>query len=233
VVLIVTRPLIPFALLFVTAATGADLDPKVALEVAAVRAEVARNNEGLRQYSWTEHTEVLKKDDVQASSEFVCRYGAAGLLVKTPTGEGKEQQEANGVSKRHRVRKKANMQDYIERAVTTINDYVPPKPELIQAALDQGNVSLGRTQSGTSEIRVKDYFQRGDSLVFSYDTSSKVLLRAVILSTLGTPKDPVTLDAVFEKLPDGVNHLATATVNAKAKNVQVVTRHTNYQKLAN
>jgi len=38
---------------------------------------------------------------------------------------------------------------------------------------------------------------------------------------------------LFEKLPDGVNHVSSATLNATAKKVQVKVKNVSYQKLAN
>ena len=58
-------------------------------------------------------------------------------------------------------------------------------------------------------------------------------VRAVVSSNLSGPKDPVTLEAVFELLPDNVNHLATATLKAPAKKVQVNVKNTDYKKLEN
>ncbi len=43
----------------------------------------------------------------------------------------------------------------------------------------------------------------------------------------GNSKDPVTLDTLFATLPDGITHLASATLEAKAKKV---TRNMAFQK---
>ena len=209
------------------------VDSTLNREVMAVRAEVARSKQALRQYTWTEHTEVRAKGDLKASTDFLCQYDDSGKVIRTPVGQGKEDEAASGVSKRYRVRKKADMQDYIERAVGMINTYVPLDPDQVGYLLRDGRASLGPPESGKSTIRLKDYFQRGDYLVFAYDPASKALLKATVVSTLGTPKDPVSLEAVFETLPNGVTHLATATVNATAKKVEVITRNTNYQKRTN
>jgi hypothetical protein len=206
------------------------VDPTLVREVMAVRDEVARSKQALRQYTWTEHTEVRAKGDLKASNDFLCQYDDSGKVTRTPMGKGKEDEAASGVSKRHRVRKKADMQDYIERAVGMINTYVPLDPEQMRYLLQDGRASLGPPEAGKSTIRLKDYFQRGDYLIFAYDPASKALLKATVVSTLGSPKDPVSLEAVFETLPDGVTHLATATVNATAKKVQVITRNSKYQK---
>jgi hypothetical protein len=209
------------------------VDPTLVREVMAVRDGVARSKQALRQYTWTEHTEVRTKGDLRASNDFLCQYDDYGKVTRTPIGKGKEDEAASGVSKRHRVRKKADMQDYIERAVGMINNYVPLDPEQMRYLLQDGRASLGPPEAGKSTIRLKDYFQRGDYLIFAYDPASKALLKATVVSTLGSPKDPVSLEAVFETLPDGVTHLATATVNATAKKVQVITRNSKYQKRTN
>jgi len=213
--------------------TAQGADPNLTREVAAVRDELARSRAALRQYTWTEQTEVLVKGKVKSSKSVICRYDGSGELIKTPIGEAQENETASTVSKRHMVRKKAEMQDYIERAVSRIHTYLPPKPEQIEHLLQNGHATLGQSAAGKSEVRFTHYFEEGDSVVFTYDSVSKVLLRVSMASTLGSPKDPVTMDAVFETLPDGVNHLSSATLNANAKKVQVKTRNGTYQKVAN
>jgi hypothetical protein len=42
----------------------------------------------------------------------------------------------------------------------------------------------------------------------------------------------VTLAVMFESLPDGTNHVWSTLLNAAAKEVQVKTTNSNYQKLA-
>jgi hypothetical protein len=207
--------------------------PDLIREVSAVRAELARNNADLRQYAWTALTEVFVKKDLKSSGEYRCRYDRNGQLTRTLLGTGKQMETANAVSKRPKVRSKAEMQDYIERAISRIYRYVPPDPDQIDSLLRSGNASLGRSTGTTSEVRFMNYFEKGDTLIFTYDSVSKTLLRANITSSLGSPKDPVTLEAVFEKLPEGVNHISSATLNASAKKVQVKVRNTSYEKLAN
>lgn len=210
-----------------------NVDPKLMTEALAVREEIARSLAALRQYTWIENTEVLVKGKLKSSSSLRCRYDGFGELKKTPVAEGNAQNDPNALSKRPMVRKKADMDDYVERAVSMIHRYVPPKPDQIQYLLGHGGAALGQAGAGKAEIRFKGYLQEADSLVFTYDPVSRTLLKITVTSTLGSPKDPVTMEALFESLPDGVNHLATATLNAPAKKVQVKTRNVMYQKLAN
>jgi hypothetical protein len=210
-----------------------EVDPNLIREVSAVREEVARNNTALRQYTWTAVTEVSVKKDVKSSRAYEYRYDSSGQLTRRLADTGKKMEAGNAVSKQPKERRKAEMQDYIERAISRIYNYVPPNPEQIDALLRNGNASLGPSTGGTSEVRFKNYFEQGDTYVFTYDSASKVLLRANVASSLGSPKDPVTLEAVFEKLPDGVNHVSAATLNATAKKVQVKVKNVSYEKLTN
>lgn len=210
-----------------------EIDPKLLHEVSAVRAEVARNKTALLQYTWTAVTEVSVKGDVKSSRSYEYRYDPRGQLTRRLAETGQQMEAGNAVSKKPKERRKADMQDYIERAVSRIYNYVPPNPEQIDALLRNGDASLGPSNGGTSEVRFKNYFETGDTLVFTYDSASKALLRANVASSLGSPKDPVTLEAVFEKLPDGVNHVSSATLKAPAKKVQVKVQNASYQKLSN
>lgn len=207
-------------------------DPKLVIEVMAVRAELARSKAGLRPYAWTEQTDVLVKGKVHSSSSFICRYDSAGAITRMPLGAEKEKDNGNAVSKRPMVRKQAARQDDIERAIGRIQTYFPPDPEQIGYLLRDGYASLGKSEAGKSEMKFTHYYEDGDSLVFTYDPVSKVLLRVNVSSTLGSPKDPVTMEAVFETTPDGLNHLSSTNLIAKSKKVQVKSRNSLYQKVA-
>jgi hypothetical protein len=210
----------------------AQVDPQLAPEVNAIRAEVARSTIALRRYTWTEHVQVLVNGKVHSSSDSSCRYDDSGQIVKVPLGTDVSPEKANEISKRPSVRAKGDLQDYIRRTITLVGYYVPPSPEQLDAMLARGEASLDRSESVKSHIRFKNYHQRDDTMTFTYDAVSKVLLQVTVLSSLGgSSKDPVTMDAVFDTLPDGVNHLATITVTAKSKKIEVRTQNVSYAKV--
>lgn len=210
---------------------GQGADANLMREAAAVRAEIARSASGLRQYVWTEQTEVRVSGSLKSSNTLTCRYDASGELLKTPLAAGKEMDRGRSTSNRPMVRTKADLRDYIERAVSRVHNYAPPKPELIDHVLREGQVSLAQSADGNPEIRFTHYYLDRDSLIFTYDSRSKSLLRATVASNLGSAKDPVTLEAVFETLPDGVNHVSSAVLNAKKRNVQVRLVNLDYRKV--
>jgi hypothetical protein len=121
------------------------------------------------------------------------------------------------------------MQDYIDRSISMIHNYIPPKPDQLDFLLRKGMVSQ-RPEGGKMKLLFREYFQDNDSLVFTYDRASKLLLEVDVTSTLGTPKDPVTMHIVFETLPDGLHHLASTSLEAKSKKIEVKMKNSAYQK---
>jgi hypothetical protein len=54
-----------------------------------------------------------------------------------------------------------------------------------------------------------------------------------VKSYLDSPKDdPITLNANFASLSDGVSYLANSVLSAPAKNIQVVVQNSDYQRMA-
>ncbi len=210
-----------------------EMSPDLKREVTAVRENVARSLAALSKYKWTEHTQVLVKGKVHSTRDMSCRYDSEGKVQKTPIGPVKEDKTPDTMSKRPANRKKADMADYVERSITLVHSYLPPKPDQLQFLLEHGYASVGQAGQGMSEIRFKRYLMDGDSLVYTYDSVSKALRRIDIKSNLGSEKDPVTMAAEFESLPGGVNHLSKAKLNAPAKKVEVNTQNSDYEKISN
>jgi hypothetical protein len=206
------------------------VDSSLLSEVTAVRAELARNQSDLLKYMWTEETEVLVSGKLKSSTGSSCWYDSDAKIARSPLGPEREKPTSRQTSNRPSVRSKGDMQDYIERAISRIREYVPPNPAVIDHLVSSGQASLGPSSGGMAEVRMTHYFQDGDSIVFTYDAASKRVLRVAVSSNLGR-KDPVTLEAVFGLLPGNVSHLATATLKAPSKKVQVNVKNVDYKKL--
>jgi hypothetical protein len=207
-------------------AANADL----ATEVAAVRSELVRSTNGLQPYTWVEHTEVRVDGDLRSSTDFSLHFDKDGYVVRRPL-DAKLADNGNGNSYRLSKRRKAEKSDYIQRAVSRISNYAPPKPDQLDFLLRSGQASLEPGENGESAMRFKEYFEQGDSMVFTYDPSTKVLRKVTVSTTLGNKKDPVTLVAIFEPLQDGVSHMTSATLLATRKKVEVKRTNAHYTKL--
>ena len=219
------------ALSFLIPVCAQTIDSNVAREVAAVRAELVRSHAELLKYIWKEETDVLVGGKLKSSTAARCGYGGNGDIIRQPIGPEPEKPGSKQTSNRPLVRSRGAMQDYIERSISRIREYAPPNPAVIDRLVNSGEASLGSASGGTSDVRMTNYFVPGDSVVFTYDSASKRLLRVAVSSNLG-PKDPITLEAVFDLLPGNVNHLASAMLKAPSKKVQVNVKNLDYQKQA-
>src|SRR5262245_19784604 len=69
-------------------------------KVAALKQSLAQNQTALKQYTWTETTEISMKGEVKKREQKECHYGPDGKVQKTPTGGGdqppQEKDQAGG-----------------------------------------------------------------------------------------------------------------------------------------
>jgi hypothetical protein len=198
---------------------------------ATVKENVARNQAALQQYTWTEYVQVSLKGEVKNTKVQQCRYGPDGQIQKTEL-QASPQSEKHGLRGKIAEHKKHELQDYMERASALIHNYVPPSAERMQQAFQAGNASVGMSGPGMIQLQFKDYLKPGDMMTIRFDPATKAVRALTVNSYLDDPKDIVTLHVDFQKLPDGTNHPATTILDAPAKNLQVKTENTNYQRIA-
>ena len=128
--------------------------------------------------------------------------------------------------------KKDDMQDYMERAVNLIQQYVPPNPAQIQKAKDAGKMMMRPPQQGKVRVEFADFVQPSDLLAIDVDAAAARLGAISVATYLEKREDAVTLDVQFSALPDGTSYTATTTLDAKAKNIRVVITNSGHRPLA-
>lgn len=198
---------------------------------AMVKDHVAKNQAALRQYVWTEQTNVLLNGEVKKTTYYRCQYGPDGAVQKTVIDSSPPPAEKRGLRGRVVEKKKEELTDYMDLAVSLIKQYVPPNPTQMEAAFQGGSGSIGLAGPGTLQLQFKNYVKPGDSLVFTYDTAAKKLIRIVVNSYISDQKDAVTLQVNFQTLPGGPNYVAQTVLNAPAKKVQVQTTNSGYERM--
>jgi hypothetical protein len=209
-------------------------------KVAALKQSIAQNQAALRQYTWTESTEISLKGEVKKREQKQCHYGPDGKVVKTPIQSGdqaQQQQQTQGGRRRGGRLKEAvvehkvgEMKDYMEQVSALVHEYVPPDPQKIQSAVQAGNVSIQPSQ-GVSAITIKDYLKPGDSVVLNFDPNSKKIRSYNVQTFLKDKKDdPVTLNVSFASLPDGTSYPQQTVLDATGKQIQVKVTNSGYAK---
>ena len=220
---------VSFGLLSLAAAASAqnsDLQQKL----AGVKQTLAENKQKLQQYQWVETTQLTLKGDEKPPTQSLCRYGPDGQVQKTPVGPPPEQPSGGRVKQKAIAKKKEEMKDYMGDVKTLLSLYVPPDPQKMQQAYQEGKVSLNPA-GGVVDLIFKDYALAGDQMTITFDTAAKKISSLNINTYMDEPKDAVTLQVQMASLPDGTNYVQQTILNATAKQLVVKTTNSKYQKL--
>jgi hypothetical protein len=203
---------------------------EVLQKLAAVKQAAAENKQKLRQYQWTETTQLTLKGDPKPPSQKLCQYGPDGQVQKTPIGPPPEQPSGGRLKQRIVEKKKAEIQEYMEEVKGVLSMYVPPEPQKMEQAFQAGNLSLNPA-GGLLNLIFKNYAQPGDQLTLTFDPATKKITSVSVNTYMGDAKDAVTLQVQMASLPDGTNYAQQTILNATAKQLVVTTTNSNYQKL--
>src|SRR5690242_5041836 len=208
-------------------------------KLAALKQSMAKNQTELKQYAWTETTQISLKGEVKKQEQKQCQYGPDGKVQKTPLqGANQPQQEQGGGRRRGGAMKKAvvekkvgEMKDYMERVTALVHEYVPPNPQKIQAAQAAGNIAITPAQPIVT-LNIKNYLKPGDSVTLGFDTTAKKMSSYNVDSYLDDPKDDVVKLAVkFAQLPDGTSYPQQTVLDATGKKIEVKVTNSDYKQL--
>jgi hypothetical protein len=204
--------------------------------IAGLKKSIAENQAALKQYAWTETTQISLKGEVKKQEQKECQYGPDGKVQKTPMdGASQPQQQQTGRRggrvKQDIVQKKVGeTKDYMEQVGALVHEYVPPDPQRIQAAQQAGNISVTPARP-VSTITIKNYLKPGDSVVLGLDTTTKRIVTYDVSSFLDNPHDdPVKLAVTFAQLPDGTNYAQQSILDAPAKKIEVKVTNSDHRK---
>jgi hypothetical protein len=207
--------------------------PEVQQRVLALKQNVARDQQSIRQYEWIETTVISLKGEEKSRQQKQCYYGADGALQKVTVDASPPPDKKRGVRGRVIARKTEELTDYMKQAVALVKTYVPPDPARIQAVKEAGQVTLGLPGGGKGVVvNLAAYGRPGDLLSVEVDPASNRVIGLTVATYLSDAKDAVTLDVRFSSLQDGTGYPATEVLVAKAKNLSVNVTNSGYRKSA-
>jgi hypothetical protein len=145
-------------------------------KTAAIKQSIAQNQAALKQYRWTETTQVSLKGEVKKTEQKQCSYGPDGKVQKIPLGAPAPPPPPKGGRVRQKIVKEKvdEMKDYMDRAGALIHQYVPPEPAKLQAAAAAGRLSIQPNPSaGATTYAFQDYLKAGDSFSVAFNQAAK------------------------------------------------------------
>jgi hypothetical protein len=224
------RSIIVGAIVLLAGVAAVAQEGELQQKLAAVKQAAAQNQQQLRQYQWTETTQLTLKGDPKPATEKLCQYGPDGQVQKTPIGPPPEQPSGGRMKQRIVEKKKAEMVDYMDDVKGVLSMYVPPDPQKMQQAFQAGKASLNPA-GGLLNIIFTDYAQPGDRMTLTFDPGTKKIVALNVNTYMGQAKDAVTLQVQMATLPDGTSYSQRSVLNASAKELVVTTTNSNYQRL--
>src|SRR5271154_790412 len=193
------------ALIVASTVTTVAQNPEMQQKLAEVKQAAALNQQALRQYQWTETTQLTLKGDPKPASQKLCQYGPDGQIQKTPIGPPPEQPSGGRLKQRVVAKKKGEMMDYMEDVKGVLAMYVPPDPQKMQQAFQAGKVSLNPA-GGVLNLIFTDYAQPGDRMTLTFDPNAKKIVSLSVNTYMGQAKDAVTLQVQMATVPGGPNY---------------------------
>jgi len=225
-----TRLVIVAAIALVAGVATIAQNGEVQQKLAAAKQSAAENKQRLRQYQWTETTQLTLKGDPKPATEKLCQYGPDGQVQKTPIGPPPAAPSGGRLKQRVVEKRKAEMVDYMDDVKVVLSMYVPPDPEKMQLAFQAGKLSLNPAGSVVSLV-FTDYAQPGDRMTLEFNPAIKKIISLSVNTYMGQAKDAVTLQVQMAPLPDGTSYAQQTILNATAKELVVTTTNSNYQRL--
>lgn len=198
--------------------------------VAALKASLTENAAAQRGYTWLETTEIALKGEVKSTEASTCKYvPGSNKPACTPVDPEAAKKRRGPIRERVADKKIAELKAYMDSVKTLIGQYVPPKPDLIQAAQGRGDVAVAPDPAnGTVKVTVSNYVEKGDAFGMVVNQTTNRLASAHVNSWLNDPSATVTLDIQFTTLPVGVTFPTTKTLAAAAKGITVTITSTDF-----
>ncbi len=197
-----------------------------------IQQSVAENQQRLAHYTWQEQQTVSLKGEVKSQTLYQVQMGPDGKPQKTQLSAPPPPPSGRRMKERIIEKKTEELKQYAQQISELVHSYVPPNPQKMQQAFQQGSGSLSRAGGDAVQLAFANYNLQGDSMKLVFNTAEKGIQSVQVSSYLNNdPSDAVTFSAQFAKLPDGTNHLAGATVNGEKEHLTIQIQNMNYQPL--
>ena len=212
-------------------ATSVAQNPQMEEKLMAIHQAQVANKQRLAQYTWQETETISIKGEVKDTKIYQVQM-VNGQQQKTLVNNESAQSEGReGRIKERIVEKKTEeYEQYGQEIGALAKQYTTPNPEALMQAKQQGNLSIVPA-AGTVSLVIKNYVKPGDSMTMTINEHAHSPVSVQVNSYLCHPKDAVTINAQFEKLTDGTNHVATTTIDGVSKHLTVNEQNSNYQRL--
>src|SRR6516225_4862023 len=229
---VVETAFLTIAMIWVTLAASMALAQNPEIQ-QKIQQSVAENQQRLAHYTWQEQQTVSLKGDVKSQTLYQVQMGPDGKPQKTQLSAPPPPPSGRRM-KQHIIEKKTEeLKDYAQQISGLVHSYVPPNPQKMQQAFQQGSAAISKAGPDAVQVAFTNYNMQGDSMKLVFNTGAQKGIQSVAVSSYlnNDPNDAATFTAQFSKLPDGTNYMSSATVNGEKKQLTIQIQNMNYQPL--
>ena len=199
--------------------------------IAMIKTNLVQSKQKIKQYAWIETTKTYIKGELKSTKQNQCYYSVDGQLTKVATGGTDQAKKKGGLKGKIIENKKADIADYVTKAVEKVKAYLPPDPEKIQQIYGAGKVSIQVLEPNKKfKLSFPDYLQQGDVLAISLDKVSQKLMGLDVNTYIDKPEDKVVFNVTYKDLPDGTQYAASTSLVAAAQDLKIVIENSGYKK---
>lgn len=209
-------------------------EPASQERIATFKKTLHQSQVQLRNYEWIETTTVMLKGEVKSQKQNRCYYAADGKIQKVAIGSSPAPAQPSGGRLKRRIvaKKTEEMSQYMKDAVELVHRYVPPSPEMIQFAKDNGKAKFGVMEPNkVIQFNLNDIVKTGDLMSATLDIQANAILEIGVSTYLEDAQDGVKLAVLFKRLPDGTSYSSQTTLDARAKDIKVVVENSGHRKM--
>jgi len=204
--------------------------------MAEVQESMTVNRLLLAQYKWMEQDTFSVNGSEKKEELYNVQLDANGNPAKIPVNPGavspadRQQRGLRGAIKEHKIEEYT---DYMRDIQGLVEQYLPLQKDTLQAAYQQGKITIGTVPNMPGEYRVivANYVKPGDNMTLVMNREQKALVSLSISSYLSNTKDAVTVNAQYATVPGGPNHVATQIINGVSKKLKITVTNVSYQKM--
>ena len=197
--------------------------------LATISQQVGRSMQSLTGYSFQRRTEVQVDGDTKSVQLVQVAFGPDRQPLVTPIGAPPPEDTGFGLRGLIEKRKAEEMKEEVRNLVQLSNSYLVPSQVEMQQLFGQAQVFVN-PDSGVVRVDVSDLLQMGDHVTMNCDGLTKNRTQTQVRTF--TNGNPVTINAVYQTLPTGLNYNAQTVINVPANGLQITINTMNYQQQA-
>jgi hypothetical protein len=128
-----------------------------------IQQSIAANQQRLAHYTWQEQQTVSLKGEVKSQTLYQVQMGPDEKPQKTQLSAPPPPPSGRRLKEHVIEKKEGELKEYAEQISALVHSYVPPNPQKMQQAIQQGNGSLSRAGAAV-QLAFTNYNMQGDSM---------------------------------------------------------------------